>query len=106
VGALSPFKATLKIENKIPSNGQVIIKFPKWDNPESGANFLSSMVTQKTVTSCSSPLNNPTCSVEVYSNSPLPDVVVIKNPFANSSTQQPGTVIEVTVTNVQNPPTL
>lgn len=32
--------------------------------------------------------------------------MVIKNPFANSGTIQPGTTIEVTVNNVQNPPTL
>jgi len=64
------------------------------------------MVTPITVTSCSSPLNDPKCSVELSNSPPSLDIVVVRNAFANSGTQEPGTVIEVTVNNVQNPPTL
>jgi len=53
----------MTLANDVPSDGKILVQFPKWDEAGLGATFITPMVSAITVTECSVAFNTPTCTV-------------------------------------------
>lgn len=63
VGAYASFTVSMVMGNAVPSDGKIVITFPKWDLEYKGASIITSMVTPNTVTQCSVAFSTPSCDV-------------------------------------------
>lgn len=78
VGVYAPLVAEFRLANDVPTDGKIVVVFPKYDDKTQGATFMGSMVTSSTVSRCRVAFSTPTCSVQVGSDT---DTVTVEGAF-------------------------